>query len=258
MTENNLAKRVINKIKAEQLAPRPRWHFLLKSYVIYLSGVLALIFSALGVSVLIFLFKNNSWSMANLGATGLWGYILMTTPYFWLLFLALFIFILYYNLKHLKKGYRYPLRVIILLSFLSSIVLGEAFYLLGFGEKLDERLGASAPLYQEILNPQLNFWFQPESGRLVGLVSRSSDGLELIDPSGHSWQLVLEDELLVWSEIASGEPVNVFGYIESDGVFRAQVIKPVRAGRAFMERPGRRACPLGAPCQKMPGRHFRN
>lgn len=257
MAENNLVNKIINKIREDKLEPKPRWHFLLKNYVIYLSGALALIFGALGVSVIIYLLKYNNWSMGSLSEEGVWGYIILTMPYFWLIFLAIFIFVLYYNLKHLKRAYRYPLKVIILLAFFSSIVLGEAFYLLGFGEKLDEELGSKSPLYQEVLNPQVNFWFQPEAGRLVGLAHSTANGLELIDPSGEIWEIVARDELMSLPEIVAYEPLNIIGSIESDQVFKAQIIKSVRPGRAFMERPGRKFCPPGAPCEFRPG-HLRN
>lgn len=253
MEDNNLVNKIISKIKHDGLEPKPRWHFLLKSYVIWLSGALALIFGALGVSVIIYLLKYNNWSMGDLGEKSFLSFFIMTMPYFWLLFLAIFIFVLYYNIKHLKKAYLYPVKVIILLAFLSSIFLGELFYLFGFGEEIDELLGAKAPLYGEMFNPQLNFWFQPEAGRLAGMAIITDEGLELIDPSGKIWQIVLAKELKVLPEIASYEPLNILGSIESEQVFKAQIIKAVRPGRAFMKRPGRGECPPGAPCEFQPG-----
>lgn len=249
MEDNNLVNKIINKIKHEGLEPKPRWHFLLKGYVIWLSGALALIFGALGVSVIIYLLKYNNWSMGDLGEKSFLSFMIMTMPYFWLLFLAIFIFVLYYNIKHLKKAYLYPVKVIILLAFLSSILLGELFFLFGFGEEIDELLGAKAPLYGEMFNPQLNFWFQPEAGRLAGIATVADDGLGLIDPSGIIWEIEMGEEILLPQEIITGEALNIIGSIESEHVFKAQIIKVVRPGRAFMKRPGRGGCPPGAPCE---------
>jgi hypothetical protein len=244
MIENDFSQKLIDKIKSEKLAPVPRWRFLLKGYVIWVSGALALLFGALGVSVIIYLLKYNDWEMSYKAGSSLAEFFLLTLPYFWLLFLGLFIFILYYNLKHTKRGYRYPIPFIISAAFLASIILGEAFFLLGLGEDIDEVLGSRAPFYREVFNPQIDFWFQPEQGRLAGIIlpvalapfSISSGSVYLLDPAGESWKVLVAQEGIPSDFLLPGQPLNIVGEVTATGVFEAKFIKPARPGRAFMGR----------------------
>jgi len=247
MTENNFTEKLITRIKSENIAPRPRWHFLLKNYMVWLSGVLALLFGSVGVSVIIYLLKYNDWEMGLRAHKSFWEFLLLTMPYFWLVFLGLFIFILYYNLKHTKKGYRYPLSFIVSFAVLSSIIVGEVFFLVGLGEKIDNVLGSRAPFYKEVFNPQLDFWFNPRAGRLAGVIISTSSGLHLIDPAGKDWEILVGDDGQLVNRLSPGSPINITGKMISDNSFAAEFIKPAaRPGRAFMDR---QRAPFAPNCQ---------
>jgi len=253
MDEKNLAEKILEKIKVENIEPKPRWHFLLKNYVVWISGALALIFGSAGMSVVIYLLKYNDWEMGGRADSGFLGFFLLTLPYFWLVFLAIFAFVLYYNIKHSKRGYRYPAGFIVAIALLSSVILGEGFFLAGLGEKIDEVLGSKAPLYREMFNPQLDFWFNPEQGRLSGLLIASPEGVFLSDISGQTWNISFADSFVADPVIFSGRPVNMMGKIVSDNAFEVVFIKPARPGRAFMIRSVRdmergRGCPDFMPC----------
>ncbi len=252
MEKNNFAENLLKKIKTENITPRPRWHFLLKDYVVWIFGALTLIVGSLAMSVIIYLLKYNNWEGALINDGSLISFFLITLPYFWILFLGLFIAVLYYNIKHSKKGYRYPAVFIVIFAFLASVILGELFFLFGLGEKIDDVLGRKAPLYAEMFNPQLDFWFQPDEGRLAGLTVISDGKMSVVDPSGKIWEIATTSETLERSPLLPGQPVNLSGQVLEDGVFSADFIKTPRPGRAFMERPGRAfgpgVCQPNAPC----------
>lgn len=239
MDREKLSDKILDKIKNTKIEPKPRWYFLMKNYTLYLFGALALIFGALGMSVLIYLLKYNDWQ-SGLHIDNFLGFILMTLPYFWIIFFTLFVFIIYYNIKHSQKGYRYPAYLIISFAFLASVILGEIFFVAGFGEKIDDILGRKAPLYKEMFNPQMNFWFNPEAGRLAGLIFFEENAdIYLIDHSGKIWNILLVEESKVnIVDRSNPSPAHLLGQVIAENVFEAKMIEGARPGKSFMNRPG--------------------
>lgn len=257
MDTNDFDQKLVDKIKHDNITPRPRWHFLLKDYVVRITGTLALLVGSAAVSVMIYLFKYNDWEMQEETHKTLLEFFLLTLPYFWLILLALFIFLLYYNLKHTKRGYRYPVWFIAGAAFLVSVILGGVFYLAGLGEKIDVVLGEKAPLYEKVINRHFDFWFNPAEGRLIGVVLSKDDerAFVILDPGGSEWQVTCKDERFPIEELRIKQPVNLIGSVIGDNEFQAEVIRPVRPGGGFWLRPRPRmkracqtdACPLPPP-----------
>ncbi len=246
MDPKEFDQKLVEKIKEEKIAPKPRWHFLLKNNVVWAIGALSLLIGAAAVSVMIYLLKYNGWELQEQTHKSLLEFFLLTLPYFWIIFLGIFIFILYYNLKHTKKGYRYPVWFIAVSGILSSIILGSIFYLLGVGQKIDNVLGERAPLYETVINRQIFFWFNPEEGRLAGIVaSEVADGnFYIVDPEGNTWQIsssVNSDDPHFLDFLKAGEPISLIGQVIDDNRFKADVIRPLVPGRGFFARPKIRA-----------------
>jgi len=242
MDPKEFDQKLVEKIKEARITPKPRWHFLLKDYVVLATGALALLIGAAAVSVMIYLFKYNGWELQEQTHKSGLEFFLLTLPYFWLIFLGVFVFILYYNLKHTKKGYRYPVWFIAAAGVLASIILGSIFYLFGLGQKIDNVLGERAPLYETVINRQLTFWLNPEEGRLAGIIaSEIVDGnFYIIDPAGNAWQISSRgsgNNPHFPDFLKAGEPINLIGRIIEDNNFQAEVIRPLVPGRGFFARP---------------------
>jgi hypothetical protein len=251
MDPQEFDKKLVEKIKEEKMAPKPRWHFLLKDYVIWAAGILALLVGAAAVSVMIYLLKYNGWELQEQTKKSILEFFLLTLPYFWIIFLGLFVFILYYNFKHTKKGYRYPVWVIATAGVGASIILGGVFYLCGLGQRIDNVLGERAPFYEIVMNRQLNFWFNPDEGRLAGVIASEVEegNFYLIDPSGKTWQIfgrLDQGDSRIFEFLKAGESVNLIGQVIAVNSFRAEMIKPLVPGRGFFDRPkirdGREHC----------------
>lgn len=242
MNPEEFDQKLAEKIKEAKIAPKPRWHFLLKDYVVLAAGALALLIGAAAVSVMIYLLKNNGWELREETHKTVIEFFLLTLPYFWIIFLGIFVFILYYNLKHTKKGYRYPVWLIALAGVLASVILGGIFFLFGLGQRVDNVLGKKAPLYETVMNRQLSFWFNPEEGRLAGIIiSEVDDGnFYLVDPAGGDWQVLGRNsgsDSRSPDFLKAGEPINLIGQIIEDKKFRADIIRPLVPGRGFFTRP---------------------
>ncbi len=242
MNHNEFDQKLVEKIKEEKMAPKPRWHFLLKNQVVWVAGTLALLIGAVAVSVMIYLLKNNGWELQAQTNKSILEFFLLTMPYFWIIFLGTFVFILYYNVKHTAKGYRYPVWIIAVSGVLASFLLGSILSLFGVGRAIDNVLGERAPLYEKVINRQLSFWFNPAEGRLAGVIaSEVADGnFYLVDPAGEAWQITsqnLRDDAPMADFLKVGEPVNLIGKITEENRFRADFIRPLVPGRRFFDRP---------------------
>jgi hypothetical protein len=231
--------KLLEKMKEEKIAPKPRWQFLLKKYVVLASGVLALIIGGLSTSVAVYFLQDSGLNIYQKIDGSPLRLIFLTLPYFWLIFLALFIFVLYYNLKHTDKGYRYSVAAVAAVSIILSLVLGAIFFQLGIGRLIDDVLGERTPLYSSIMNQQINFWDNPEEGRLTGLVVSqiSENEFILLDMDRQIWQIVTApDYFFLPGIIEASRPIRIIGVKIDDQVFQAREVFPVGPGRKYFRR----------------------
>lgn len=239
MAGNQFKEKLIAKIKKAKLFPKPRWQFLLKNYAVWISGALALIIGAVAVSVMIYLLKYNDWDIYNQTKKSFWEFFLLTLPYFWFIFLGIFVFIVYYNFEHTEKGYRYPKFLLISASVFFSIFLGTIFFFAGVGEKLDDVLGRQAPFYDSVFNRHIDFWSQPAEGRLSGVVIFQNNQTEflLVDRDQDEWLIEVENAKSRSDEkIIVGQPINLLGREDGKNIFIVDEFLPVRVGRGFFHR----------------------
>jgi len=231
--------KLLAKIKDEKINPKPKWQFLLKDYTVWLAGVIALLIGAAAFSVMLYLFKYNDWEIYSQTKKTFLEFFILTLPYYWFIFLGLFILIISYNFKHTKKGYRYSGWMLIIASIFLSIILGSIFFLAGLGEKLDDILGRQAPFYDQIFNRHVDFWSHPDEGRLSGLVLGFVNNGEfiLIDRGQEQWLVSTEkSEAVEGAVVKVGEPIRLLGEETGDHLFRADEILPINAGRNFFHR----------------------
>lgn len=241
MEKNKLNLKILEKIKSNHIKPRARWQFLLKNYLTWATSLVALIISAASFSAMLYLLKFSDLTLKDEIRKSSVEILLLTLPYFWIIFLAIFIFLVYYNIKRTKSGYRYPIWLLSLISLSSSIFLGSIFSVLGWGARLDESLSRNAPFYSEMINPQMEFWSNPNQGRLLGMVTTSlneENSFQLLDKDKNIWQVQLS---AVYNKntdglINIGQPIRLLGKQVTDNKFMAVRIMPLGSGRHFFEK----------------------
>lgn len=249
MGNTNIANKILKAIHDKQLKPKGRWQFILKNVFMWTAGIVALLFSALAFSVMMYLINNLDLAFATNRDTSALKVLFMTLPYFWVFFIGAFIFVVYYQVRHTRKGYLYTVPKIIITSIVISILLGAGFSLAGLGEKIDQTISSNSPFYGEIINPQMHFWSMPEEGRLVGVVKDvSGDALRLIDKDGKIWQLSF-DENMQTSSFRENMPIRLQGEKIGESEFEVLRIMPLGPGRGMFRHHGmpggcHEACPL--------------
>lgn len=215
---------LLDKIKEKKI--KPRWQFLLKDYVVWFFGVLSLLVGGAAFSIIFYMLRYSDWNVYNQIGESLLIFILLTLPYFWIALLAFFIALVYFNVKHTKKGYKYSLSFILLVDFAISALLGVLFFYAGVSQVIDDVIGERIPLYSKLINPRIDYWSKPEDGRLAGLVvliNEAENKFVLVDLNQNEWTVESIDEV---EKMMIASPIRVFGKKISDNLFRAEMILP--------------------------------
>jgi hypothetical protein len=236
-TADKFDQELLTKIKQAGLEPKARWRFLLANYAVWLVGSLALLLGAATVSMLIYLYAaNQPLRVSNLGEL-----LLVTVPLFWLLCLGLFIWLVCLNFKHTKRGYRYPVWLVLAATVAASLLLGIGLHGWGLSGRLDDLLVRRAPRYYSLVNPGLRFWSEPERGRLSGMiVVQVAEGEFLVESiDRREWLLAAEGaKMAPAAELRVGRPVRALGKLVDNNRFEAGEILPVVSGREMFKRLG--------------------
>lgn len=229
MEKDNLSNDVLKTIKDQKIKPTPKWQFLLKDYVIWGAGVVSVLVGAFAFAVVLYMVVNNDWDIYQYATNSLLGYIFSTLPYYWLLFLSIFIVIAYFNIRHTKKGYKYGLNMIIIISIGASIILGTVFYGLGLGQAIDNEFSKRVPIYKKFTQRNPQMWHKPGRGVIAGVVVWIGDeyNFKLKGLKGATW---LVDSSSAWQEseqgVAVGDKIIVIGSEIIDNELKAKKILP--------------------------------
>lgn len=229
----NLGEKIINKIKERGIMPKPKWNFWLKNGLIWLASIVFLLVGGLAFSVIIYMFKYNNWDVWEYVNDNFWAFVLVTLPYFWLVFLIIFIALVYHYFRHTQKGYKYKLLTIVLSSVGLSLVFGVFMFYLGAGETIDDILGQQLPFYRQMFNKanqHMMIWSHPDNGLLAGtIVSLEGDSIFVLqDFENEVWEVNSARAMIVPEVvIAPGEKIRTIGREVGDYAFEAFRIMPL-------------------------------
>jgi len=227
----NIIESVLATIKKKHLKPRPRWEFVLKNYFIWALTALTLIVGSLAFAVIIYLIKNNDWDLYRQINDGFLEFIILSLPYFWLIFLASFVLLAYYNFKHTKIGYKYHFHLILGATILISLLAGILFYNIGLGHAIDSVFNQKFPVYRRLMLQRAKIWDQPDKGLLFGIIQsvQEPNALQLQDLKNKSWLVIYRQAHFPPQLILKpGLRVKIFGQKINQNTFRAQHIRPFR------------------------------
>jgi len=220
---NNLSDRILEKLKEAKITPKSKWKFLLKDYLVWISGVLSLVIGSISFAVAIFLIRYNDWGMGKQMVGSFWKFTLLTLPYFWIICLGIFTFLLYLNFKYTKNGYKHSFYNVVFGIILLSVVFGTLFYSVGLGQAIEDTFARKIPFYRTHLDPRIRTWDQPEKGFLIGEIKELNDkGILIKNPKGKEWLI----KNLPNKNLKRGEMLKVIGEKLDDENFKASDIKP--------------------------------
>lgn len=221
--------RTLNQIKQDNIKPIACWRLEIHNYVFWSAFALMVVISGLSFLFIIHLTTEMDWEVFSLVSKNKLRLVTEILPYFWLLLLAVFLYLSFVNFRFTRKGYRYSNRRLAAIVVGLSVGTGTLAYAFRADEKLDTAFKQSIPQYTLVSNSNERMWSKPEMGLLGGEIAGIQEqGLELRDFTGHMW-LVLADEHTMVSPAVVIKPksrIKVFGQQEKESVFLAREIRP--------------------------------
>lgn len=225
--KTTIEKEVLERIQKESMAPKNRWHFVLKEWVLWTAVVLSVVLGGLTFATALTVIELSDWKLL-LGSNMIGG-ALFALPYFWLALFAVSMLLAQYNIRHTKRGYRFTLWMVAAWMLSGSLVTGSLLYYVGGGEFVDQRLEDRFGVYGDWLAPKHAMWSHEEkgllSGRVLGIVE--DEFLEIENIKGDEWIVILQDDTQYQPRGVrpfSGSVVRIVGEPTSEGQFEADII----------------------------------
>lgn len=194
--------------------------------------------------MILFIIKQLDWDIYHYMGDSFVKTVFISLPYLWLIFLALFTGVAYYNFFHTKRGYRFKFISILLISLIISIVLGTGLYFNGFSENLQKIFSAKLPYYNQLVYSCEEQWMQPKRGLLAGTIIKiglPENNFILEDLENNRWEI--EANKVIWKGKITpviGIKIKLIGKLINDNNFRAMEIRPWQKGQGRLMMGGNR------------------
>lgn len=219
-SQKPLKDTLLERIESEKVCPRPKLFFQGREIAVWVSWLLSVVVGALAIAVTLFVVEHGQYAFYEASHENFLMFIIEALPYLWLVTFVVMVYVAVYNIRHTKRGYRYPLWAIMVSSVVLSFIGGFVLQLLGFGYEIDEQFGKYAVFYTSQGKFEQRLWQDPDDGRLVGvqtyLTLVPTSTIIFKDIEGQGWVMniselqVSDAELLASQQMVRllGKPIN--------------------------------------------------
>jgi len=232
----DISEKVLEKIKGEHLVPEPRWKFLLKDYVFWGAFVFSVLLDGVAFGVTLYILFDSDWDIYRNINRNFSAHLLLILPYFWLIFMALFLALAHYNYKHTKGSYRHNPYLVWLLSIVFGFFIGVGSLYLEMGEKLDKIFSNQVPFYHKTMDYRNIVWNHPREGLIGGVIlNLKNKSFSLRDLSGKIWNVhIIHGCHMPRVPLKDGIAARVIGEREDENDFLAKEIRIAGTNRIRM------------------------
>ena len=224
----NNSNKLIEKIKAQDLRPAPRWQFQLRDSALWILFISSTLFGALAFSIILYAVQQADFSLTRHISHSWYEMLLSLIPLVWIIFLIICLVLIILSIRNSRKGYKFNALSILGLGSALSILIGTLFFVTGGGNWLDQTFARKINQYESVEDRKTAVWSNPEEGTLSGKILTVSDkSFEIEDFTGKLWKVDYSDADLAPSiEIMEGEIIKMTGKMESEKTFKANIIRP--------------------------------
>jgi len=224
-----LSEKIITKITAEKITPIPKWHLLLKSNVIWAMATVSVVFGAVSVAIGLHLLLSPIDLLPAQSSRAQFWQLLSAIPYFWLILLAIFVYVAYHNFIHTEDGYKWRTVQIFGATIGISIVIGVILLFSGFAPRLNSYFVQHVPGYTMYGDMRGGVWMNPQQGRLAGkivAINTRANTLTLRDLRGKLWKITCSQATISRVSLSKGEFIKVLGTQTDATTFDATEFRP--------------------------------
>lgn len=187
-------EQLLKRLETEGISPHSKLYWLTHEYALWGAWGATVLLGALAVAVTSFASLHIGYALYEATHNDFLTFIFDALPYMWLMAFAVLLGVAYFNLRHTKRGYRYPMPLVIISTFGFSLVGGGMLHLLGGGWYMDKWLGEALPAYQSRAEFEEALWQAPVAGRLVGRamikeVTSPVNTVAFVDAREHEWKI---------------------------------------------------------------------
>ena len=231
---SDASKKILQKIDKEKIQPYSKKHFLIKKSIVWTVFSISILLGIVASSIVIFQLTHTEWDLYRHLNYSPSEFIILAIPYFWLLFLLLFIGLAIYNFRRSERGYRFNTFLLIFLSTILSVVGGGLLYQTGFSAKLENIFQENIPLYEKVIPYGFRMWEFPESGLLAGEITQIKSQQEILitDLQGTLWRVDISQTIWRGRLMPSiGLRIKIIGKMIDKNHFVAHEIRPLQSRR---------------------------
>lgn len=213
----DLKEKLIEKIKAGEVAMVPKWQFVLRGVLWGLAVSIVALLAVYLLSFVMFTLRESGLIFApSFGRSGI-ALLIMSSP--WLLISLVFFFlaVLYLLVSKYSFSYRKPLvysivGVVAFVIVISALIQQTNFHRGAEDFVLRHNLPGLAPMYRDIDS-------RPRRDITRGIVTELSEaGIKVISEDGSEYVVELPDGVLAGADISEGDSVMVFGRAASSTI----------------------------------------
>jgi hypothetical protein len=187
---SKLQTAVMERITSGDVCPRSRGWFTCLECFVYTFWFISVLVGAVALAVLFYIVVHGWYSFYELTGMSRMGLVLAYLPLFWVVILVATVALAYKNFRRTRRGYRYPVWLVLVACIGMSFIGGAALYWLGVGQLVDTELGERMPaMYESYVQSEAKFWDQPHDHRWYGTLASTSAGWMLTDRSGAEWMV---------------------------------------------------------------------
>ena len=187
----------MSRIGCGEVSPRSRRFFQTRECVVWALWLISVIVGALAVAVTLFVITFRQYGLYEATHDNFFTFMVEVLPFLWIIVFGLMVFVGVYELRHTKRGYRYPLWQIFGSSMVLSLAGGATLHLFGFGYSTDHMLGQRMHMYNSQEKIEEKMWQAPDEGRLLGRfgepVNPPSTLVRFTDVSGNEWKVNIDE-----------------------------------------------------------------
>ena len=222
------SKKIIEKIRKENIKPIPKWNFALGNILTWLAFVIFIFIGAAAFSVVLFSIQQTDFNMVTHLSHSKLEFFLVMLPFLWIIALLVFLIAAILTFQRSKKGYKFGWSRLFGLSTAASILLGTLFFFGGGAHWLDNTFAQQVSSYESIEARKQRIWMNPEEGHLSGTIENvSGDTFQLIDFNNKKWNIDYEDAWIPPAVfLEKGELVKLVGEITQANNFYAKEVRP--------------------------------
>lgn len=220
--KNKLQNTVMERITSGEVGLRSRRWFTCLECFVYTAWFISVLVGAVALAVLFYITLHGWYSFYELTGMSRLGLVLAYLPLVWLGVLLGTVVLAYKNFRRTRRGYRYPVWLVLVACIGMSFVLGALFYVLGVGQHIDTHLGERMPQYESYTQSELRFWHHPDDHRWHGELASTPAGWVLTDLSQAEWMVNVSQLPLSAQRLPQdGARVHILGTSTRAGVITA-------------------------------------